>query len=76
MQRLKEQEGEGGAYQYAQIHAQWGEPEAAMKWLEKAVELKDPGLIEMKADPLLDPLRNVDQFKDLVAAQHFPTAAS
>jgi Predicted integral membrane protein len=75
MQRLKDEEGDAGMYQYAVIHAQWGEPAEAIKWLEKAAELKDPGLIEIKADPLLDPLRNIDRFKDLVAAQHFPAVA-
>ena len=75
MQRLKDEEGDAAVYEYAVIHAQWGEPAEAIKWLERAAELKDPGLIEIKADPLLDPLRKIDRFKDLVAAQHFPTAA-
>jgi tetratricopeptide (TPR) repeat protein len=75
MQKLKDEEGDAAVYEYAVIHAQWGESAEAIKWLEKAVELKDPGLIEMNVDPLLDPLRKIDRFNDLVAAQHFPTAA-
>jgi hypothetical protein len=59
-------------YEYAVIHAQWDEPAEAIKWLERAAELKDPGLIEIKADPLLDPLRKIDRFKELVAAQPLP----
>ena len=50
------------------------EPSEAIEWLEKAVELQDPGLVAIKADPLLDPLRKIDRFKNLVAAQHFPAA--
>lgn len=75
MQKLKDEQGDAAVYEYAVIHAQWGEPAEAIKWLERAAELKDPGLIEIKADPLLDPLRSIDRFNDLVAAQHFPTAA-
>ncbi len=75
LQNLKDAEGDAAVYEYAVIHAQWGEPSEAIKWLERAAELKDPGLIAIKADPLLDPLRNSDRFKKLVAAQHFPTAA-
>lgn len=75
LQKLKDEEGDAGAYEYAAIHAQWGEPSEAIKWLERAAELKDPALIEIKADPLLDPLRKIDRFNDLVAAQHFPTTA-
>jgi TolB-like protein/Flp pilus assembly protein TadD len=75
LQKLKDEEGDAGMYEYAVIHAQWGEPSEAIKWLERAAELKDPALIEIKADPLLDPLRKIDRFNDLVAAQHFPTTA-
>ena len=75
LQKIKDEEGDASTYEYAVIHAQWGEPSEAIKWLERAAELKDPGLIAIKADPLLDPLRKMDRFKDLVAAQHFPTAA-
>lgn len=75
LQKLKDEEGDAGMFEYAVIHAQWGEPSEAIKWLEKAAELKDPALIEIKADPLLDPLRKIDRFNDLVAAQHFPNTA-
>ena len=37
-----------------------------------AVELQDPGLIQVKVDPLLDPLRKIDRFQDLVAGLHVP----
>ncbi|HEY7642730.1 MAG TPA: TIR domain-containing protein [Steroidobacteraceae bacterium] len=76
LRKLKDEEGDAAACQYAVIHAQWGQPSEAIKWLERAVELKDPGLIEIKADPLLDPLRKIDRFQELVAAQPFPTAST
>ena len=74
MRKLKDEEGDAAVYEYAVIHAQWGEPAEAIEWLEKAAALKDPGMVEMKADPLLDPLRKSDRYKELVAAQHFPSA--
>ena len=74
LQKIKDEEGDAGMYDYAVIHAQWGEPSEAIEWLEKAAALKDPSLIAIKADPLLDPLRKIDRFKNLVAAQHFPAA--
>ena len=43
-----------------------------MKWLEKAVELNDPGLTTLKVDPMLDPLRKIGRFQEIVAGQNFP----
>ena len=74
MQRLKDEEGDVSAMcQYAVIHAQWGEPSEAIKRLERAAELKDPGLIEIKADPLLDPLRKMPRFQEIMAGLNFPS---
>jgi Tfp pilus assembly protein PilF len=50
--------GDAGAYQYATIHAQWGNLAEALQWLDTAVRLRDPGLELLKVDPLIDPLRN------------------
>ncbi len=72
LQKLREAQGDGAAMQLAAIYAQWGRPADAIKWLDKAVELQDPGLIEIKVDPLLDPLRNIGRFKEILAGLHFP----
>ena len=48
------------------------EPSEAIKWLEKAVELQDPGLVEIKADPLLDPIRKMRRFQEILAGLNFP----
>jgi tetratricopeptide (TPR) repeat protein len=50
--------GNSGAYQYAEIYAQWGKITKALEWLEAAVRLRDGGLVIRQTDPLLDPLRN------------------
>ena len=72
LQKLRAAQGDSGAMQLAAIYAQWGRTSDAIKWLDKAVELHDPALIEIKADPLLDPLRDIDRFKEILAALPFP----
>ncbi len=37
-----------------QIYAQWGNPARALEWLGTAVSLRDPGLVVLKTDRLLD----------------------
>jgi len=58
--------GDKSNYQYAQIYAQWGDPARALAALQKAWELRDGGIMLMYADPLLDPLRDAQGFRDLV----------
>lgn len=60
--------GDVAAYQYIQIHAQWGEIDEAIKWLEFAYEKRDPGLADLKVDPLMDPLRQDKRFITVLEA--------
>ena len=64
--------GEVDAYAYAEIYAQWGDASRALEWLEKAVRLRDTGLILLKTDPLVDPLRNEPRFQAAVRELRFP----
>ncbi len=70
--RAAEQSGDAGGYQFAEIYAQWGENEAALGWLEKAMRLRDTGLAYLRADPLLDPLRQEPRFKAVERELKFP----
>jgi len=54
--------GDANAYQEAQIHAQWGDRDAAFAALDTASRLDDGGLLLLKVDPLLDPLRGDPRF--------------
>jgi TolB-like protein len=63
---LKKEYGDELAYQYSQLYAQWGEPQQALEWLVTAVRLEDPGLWEIQVDPLLDPIRDAPQFKEVL----------
>jgi len=69
---MKQTGGDAAAYQFAEIHAQWGERDAALDWLEKAMRLRDPGLIYLKTDPLLDPLRHEPRFQAVERELQFP----
>jgi TolB-like protein/tetratricopeptide (TPR) repeat protein len=65
---LQADSGDSAAYQYAQIHAQWGEKEQALDWLQNALDVHDPGVLLMGIDHFLDPLRQEPRFQDLLQA--------
>jgi TolB-like protein/DNA-binding winged helix-turn-helix (wHTH) protein/tetratricopeptide (TPR) repeat protein len=56
---------DAGAYNYAVIYAQWGQREDALRWLQTAWRLRDPGLADIKVNPMLDPIRDRDGFRDI-----------
>ena len=60
------------AYQYAQIQAQWANPQKALDWLQLAVRLRDSGLSGLKTDPLMDPLRKELRFQAIEKGLKFP----
>jgi TolB-like protein/Tfp pilus assembly protein PilF len=66
-------EGDGAAYQYAEIYAQWGNTAQALDWLQTAQRLRDGGLALLKTDPLLDPLRKEPRFQAIERELKFPT---
>ena len=45
----------------------------ALQWLQTAYRLHDPGLIELKIDPALDPLRGTPDYDKLVRQLGFPS---
>ena len=70
--RAAELFGDAGGYQFAEIHAQWAEKKVALDWLEKAMRLRDPGLTKLRADPLMDPLRDEPRFQAIERTLKFP----
>jgi TolB-like protein/Tfp pilus assembly protein PilF len=64
--------GDDGAYQYATIYAQWGDHPKALQWLDTAMRLRDPGLGNLKVEPLIDPLRQEPHFRTVMHELKFP----
>jgi len=44
----------------------------ALDWLDNALPLRDPGLVTLRTDPLLDPLRNEPRFQAIERQLKFP----
>jgi TolB-like protein/tetratricopeptide (TPR) repeat protein len=64
--------GDAAAYQYAQVDAQSGDRAKALEWLDAAIRLRDPGLVQLKTDPLLDPLHQEPRFQAALRESKFP----
>jgi TolB-like protein/DNA-binding winged helix-turn-helix (wHTH) protein len=64
--------GEPGTYAYAQIYAQWGNLSKALEWLDTAMRWRDPALVQLKTDPLMDPLRQQPRFQAIERELKFP----
>jgi TolB-like protein/Tfp pilus assembly protein PilF len=70
--KMKAELGDAAAYQYATIYAQWGDRAQALEWLDTAMRLGDPGLIQLKTDPFMDPLRQEPRFQAVLRELNFP----
>ena len=70
--KYKAERGDDDAHEYATIYAQWGDTPKALEWLETAMRLRDPGLVSLKTDPLMDPLRKEPRFQAVMRQLRFP----
>jgi TolB-like protein/Tfp pilus assembly protein PilF len=61
-----------GRYEIALIYTGMGKKPEAFQWLEEAYKAHDVGLIYLKIDPCLDPLRTDPQFDDLLRRVGLP----
>jgi len=55
-----------GRYEIALVYTGLGNKTEAFKWLEESYKAHDAGLLYLKIDPPLDPLRSDPRFDDLV----------
>ena len=55
-----------GRYEIALVYTGLGDKQNAFKWLEEAYNAHDVGLVYLKVDPCLDPLRSDPRFDDLL----------
>jgi tetratricopeptide (TPR) repeat protein len=72
LRSLQSLEGDSGAYDYATIYSQWGEVAKALEWLDTAVRLRDAGLVDLKVEPELDPVREEPRFQAIERELAFP----
>ena len=61
-----------GAYQIAQVSAYRGESGKAFEWLERAYKQRDPGLPDIKSDPLLKSLHHDPRYAELLKKLRLP----
>ncbi|MBV9492413.1 MAG: protein kinase [Verrucomicrobia bacterium] len=59
-------------YQIAEVYAFRGELERAFEWMRRAYDQQDPGLMEIKVDPLVRSLRDDPRYKTLLAELRLP----
>ena len=72
LRALKSNYGDAAHYQYGQIYAQLGMAEEAFSELERAWQLRDAGLSQMRVDALLDPIRSDHRFAALEQKLGYP----
>ena len=54
------------AYQIAEVYAYRGQLDKAFEWLNRAYDQRDPGVPEIKTDPLLENLRHDPRYTAFV----------
>jgi TolB-like protein/Flp pilus assembly protein TadD len=72
LQQLHALNGDGSAFGYAEIYAQWGEKTQSLQWLATAQRLDNPNLQSLRVDWQLDPVRSEPQFKEIEARMNMP----
>lgn len=50
----------------AEIHAALGETATAISYLQQAARIKDRGMLYLRVDPVWDPIRNTDGFREIL----------
>ncbi|MEE4293754.1 MAG: tetratricopeptide repeat protein [Xanthomonadales bacterium] len=63
--------GDAAAYQYAQVYSQWGEIDKAIEWLEWAIEVGDPGVLQAAHDRLFNPLHGDPRYEQILRETRF-----
>jgi hypothetical protein len=57
---------EGGACQLAEVHAFRGEADAAFTWLHTAPEQNDPGVFQLRLNPIFETLHDDPRWRELL----------
>ena len=76
LNELIETDGDGSAFQIAEVYAHWQQPDQAFQWLERAFELGDPGLAELYSSANLANLYDDPRFASLARRIGLPELSS
>jgi hypothetical protein len=74
LDQLRDEYGDAASTQFGEIYAHMGDKDRAFAALDRCFAIKDGGLIELKVDPFLDPLRSDPRFGELLRKMNFPAA--
>ena len=69
---LIETDGDGAAFQIAEVYAQWGQADEAFRWLEHAFSQGDPGMSELYSSLNLDTLHSDQRFTEIAERVGLP----
>jgi serine/threonine-protein kinase len=70
--RMRQLYGDAASYQYGQVYAQAGDRGRAFTALERAWEIRDSGLLRVKTDPYIEPIRSDPRYAALLRKLNFP----
>ena len=70
--RLHHLYGDAASFQYAEVYAQSGDKDRAFAALNRASEIRDAGLLRIKTDAYLEPLRSDPRYQFLLKKLNFP----
>jgi TolB-like protein/DNA-binding winged helix-turn-helix (wHTH) protein len=73
--QMEREHGETSAYQIAGVYAWMGRTDEAFRWLQRAYELRDPGMADLRVDRLLAPLHGDPRFDELLEKMGFVKTA-
>ncbi len=72
LEELIRKDGDTAAVQVAQAYAYRGERAKAFEWLDRSYAQKDPGLVNVKTDPLFASLHGDPRFSKLLRRMNLP----
>jgi serine/threonine-protein kinase len=70
--RMRQLYGDAASTQIGEIYAQLGAKDQAFAALDRAFTFKDAGLIRLRVDPFLDPIRTDARYQHLLRRLQFP----
>ena len=68
----RQQVGSTGSYSFGEVYAQLGDTDRAFAEFYNAIRAKDSGLVLLKMDPFLDPIRGDPRYGALLRRLNFP----